>query len=63
MKQAIVGRGHQGVTDTWLHHIKRKAYEVGFEEWKALVAQILLVDKVHLLQIPILTISNALAIL
>lgn len=49
--------------DTRLWHVERMAYETGFNECRALVVKILPLAKARLLQIPILAISHAFAIL
>lgn len=42
-------KAHLDVADSWLCYAERKAYETGFEEYKALVVQILSLVEVHLL--------------
>lgn len=44
-----------GAANTWLGHVEWRAYKVGFEECKTPAIQVLLMDNVHLLQVPIKT--------
>lgn len=52
-KELSMAKLHKSAADIHLGHIKKRAYEVGFEECRVLVTQILLTYKAHLLQVSI----------
>lgn len=52
-KELSMAKLCKSAADVHLGHAKKRAYEIGFEECRVLVTQILPADKAHLLQIPI----------
>lgn len=62
-EQVDISEAQIGVAKVQHRRMEMKGYETGFEECRALAKQILPSAEASLLQIPILAISHALAIL